>query len=125
MERARSEARDLRVQIDKGADPFQMEKDKRAEATGEKTVKDLGEANMKRHVRLRNGPDQKKKARARMDKVIIPRWGDRKLSTLKKCDVIDLHNEIGAKHGYSANQHLTVISVSSFAESLRCVNSFV
>jgi integrase len=109
VERARKEARALRVEIDNGGDPVQAEKDEIAEAKGEKTVKDLCEEYMAKHVMLRNGPDQKKNARAMVDKVIVPRWGKRKLSALKKSDVIDLHNEIGAKHLYSANQLLTVI----------------
>jgi integrase len=98
VERARKQARALRVEIDDGGDPVQDKKDEIAEAKGEKTVKDLCEAYMARHVMLRNGPDQKKNARRMMDKVIIPRWGNRKLSTLKKGDVIDLHNELGARH---------------------------
>jgi integrase len=102
VESARAEARALRVEIDKGGDPVQAKKDEVAEAKGEKTVKDLCEGYMARHVMLRNGPDQKYNARAMVDKVIVPRWGDRKLSTLKKGDVIDLHNELGARHRCTA-----------------------
>jgi integrase len=102
VERAREMARGLRAEIDKGGDPVQAEKDEIAKAKGEKNVKELCEEYMKRHVMLRNGPDQKKNARRMVDTMIIPRWGDRKLSTLKKCDVIDLHNETRAKHRCTA-----------------------
>ena len=94
VERAREMARKLRVKIDEGGDPVQDEKDKITEADGEKTVKQLCEAYMTLHVMLLNGPDQRKNARRMIDKVIIPRWGERKLSTLKKADVVNLHNEL-------------------------------
>jgi integrase len=108
-EEARNEALDLRREIKRGGDPVQDRRDGREKALAERTVKDLCEAYMARHVMLCNGPDQKKNARRMMDKVIIPRWGGRKLGTLKKADIIHLHNQIGAKHVYSANQVLTVI----------------
>jgi integrase len=100
--KARERARALRVEIDNGGDPVQEKKDERATmkepVPGEKTVKELAEAYMARHVMIRNGPDQKKNARRMVDKVIVPRWGDRKLSDVKKGEVIDLHNALGARH---------------------------
>jgi integrase len=105
LDDAREEASALRKLIKKGADPVREKQDERKtvkepepEVSAEKTVKDLAEAYMARHVMIRNGPDQKKNARYMINKVIIPRWGDRKLSTLTTGDVIDLHNEISARH---------------------------
>ncbi len=98
VEWARDKAAALRLQVRDGADPVQDKKDGRTDAQGEKTVKELCDAYMARHVMLRNGPDQRENARRMVDKVIKPRWGDRKLSALKTGDVIDLHNELGARH---------------------------
>lgn len=105
---ARNEALDLRREIQRGADPVQDRREGREKALAEPTVKDLAEAYMERHVMVRNGPDQRKNARDMIDKVIVPRFGGRRVSALRTADVQKLHDSMAA-HKYSANRVLTVL----------------
>jgi integrase len=119
VERARTEARRLRVEIDNGADPAQAAKDERAtvkelevpEVSAEKTVKDVCDAYMKQHVLVFNGPDQRKNAKDMIDKIIVPRFGERKADALTTAEVADLKGSMSG-HIYRANQVLTVLKAA-------------
>jgi integrase len=118
VEQARTEARRLRVEIDNGADPAQAAKDERAtvkvevpEVSAEKTVKDVCDAYMKQHVLVFNGPDQRKNAKDMIDKIIVPRFGERKADALTTAEVADLKGSMSG-HIYRANQVLTVLKAA-------------
>ena len=115
--KARKRAGELRVEIDEGGDPVQAEKDKRAAArepeapSAEKTVKDVCDAYMKQHVLVFNGPDQRKNAKDMIDKIIVPRFGERKADALTTAEVADLKGSM-SEHIYRANQVLTVLKAA-------------
>jgi len=111
VDQARTEASDFRKKIKNGADPVQAKRDGREEKRTEPTVKDLCKAYMERHVLKVNGPDQKKNARRMIDKVIVPRLGQRKLDALTTAEIVDLHVSM-SEHKYGANQVLTVLKAA-------------
>ncbi len=122
LDKARAKARELRLEIDKGVDPMQAKKEKRKAlaapepepepiVASEPTVKDVCDAYMKQHVLIFNGPDQKKNARDMIDKIIVPRFGNRKADALTTVEVRDLHGSL-SEHIYRANQVLTVLKAA-------------
>lgn len=111
VDMARNEAINWRTKINNGADPVQEKKDGRETARTEPTVKDLCDAYMERHVLKVNGPDQKKNARDMINKVIVPRFGERKLDLLTTGEVFDLHVSM-SEHKHSANRVLTVLKAA-------------
>jgi len=116
---ARKRANELRCKIDNGGDPEQdrrdeIEKGRRDEiekATTELTVKGLLDAYLADHVMKVNGPDQKKNARDMVNRILIPRFGDRRASALTAADVSDLHVSMAGTL-YMANQVLTVLKAA-------------
>jgi hypothetical protein len=58
-----------------------------------------------------NGPDQKKNARDMVNRILIPRFGDRRASALTAADVSDLHVSMAGTL-YMANQVLTVLKAA-------------
>jgi integrase len=108
---ARKEASDLRREIDKGGDPAQDRIDEIEKAATEPTVKELLDAYLARHVMKVNGPDQKKNARDMVNRILVPKFGDRRVSALTAADVTDLHVAM-AKTLYMANQVLTVLKAA-------------
>src|SRR5271165_1036839 len=108
---ARKEASDLRCEIDKGGDPAQDRIDEIEKAATEPTVKELLDAYLAKHVMKVNGPDQKKNARDMVNRILVPKFGDRRVSALTAADVTDLHVSM-AKTLYMANQVLTVLKAA-------------
>ena len=101
VEMARNEARELLVRIAKGEDPQQEKVDKRNEAT----FKDLEDLYRERHIpRKRSGSTDI----MALNKYLAA-WRGRKLSSIKRADVAQLHAQIGKKYQYRANRVLALV----------------
>ncbi len=103
---ARAAARKLLGQIAAGADPAAD----RAEVKAEATLKDLVDSYMQRHA------DPHKRT-AWQDRKVLGRylpstWYARRLSTITRDEVVDLHARVGRDHGhYAANRLLALLRV--------------
>jgi integrase len=104
VEEARRLAKRHLVAIDEGKDPLEA---RQKEAQGE-TVRDLCNAYIERHAR-----PHKRSWRAderRIDRLILPAWGNRKAKSITGSDAAALHNRIGKTAPYEANRTLALIS---------------
>ncbi len=105
LKRAEDEAREYLVSISKGIDPLE---EKERAAQGE-TVKDLCEAYMERHAKPRK--KSWKDDRGRINKYILPVWGNRKAASIKRSDMAAMHTKLGKDgHPYGANRILRLVS---------------
>ena len=105
LKQAEDEARGYLQAISKGNDPLE---EKERIARGE-TVKDLCEAYMERHAipRKKSWKDDL----GRINKYILPTWGNRKAASIKRSDMAAMHTKLGkAGHPYGANRILRLVS---------------
>ncbi len=104
LDQARDLAKRKLSEVIEGGDPLAT---KQQAAAGE-TVKALCETYMERHAR----PHKKswKEDEQRIDRRIIPAWGNLKASSLRRNDVAMLHSKVGEDHPYEANQILALLS---------------
>ena len=101
VDQARDMARELIVRITKGEDPVQAKVDKR----NEPTFKDLEDMYIERHIpRKRSGSSD-----IMAFNKYLTVWHSRKLSSIKRGDVAQLHAQIGKKHQYRANRIVALI----------------
>ncbi len=103
--KARDYAKDLRAEIDKGADPVQERQDKR----GAPTVNSLADRFEVDHV-----PELRQKSqdeyRDILKRFIRPNLGSKQVALVTQADVKALHHEIKEAHPYQANRVLAVLS---------------
>lgn len=104
LDQARKDARAHLVALEGDTDPLEARKQRRR---GE-TVKDLCRAYIADYAK------SKKKSweddQRRIDKRILPIWGNHKVASIKHSDVAALHRKIGEKHPYEANRTVEMLS---------------
>jgi integrase len=102
VDQARTEAKNLVGEMARGNDPQVA----RQAARHEQTVKGLWEYWIE-HAK------QRKRTWAedeRQYNVFLKTWSSRKLSAVKKCDIVALHSRVGRDHGiYAANRLLALV----------------
>ncbi len=103
LDRARKDAREKLVGLNNGINPLQ---ERQQERQG-KLVKDLCAAYIERHAaNKKSGRDDI----TRINRFIIPEWGNLIATNIKRADVAALHSKLG-KHGqYQANRVYSLIS---------------
>jgi integrase len=104
LEAARKRARSRLVAVSDGLDP--LAEAERA-ARGD-TVKAFCQEFLEKYSKLRKR--SWKEDERTIDKQIVPRWGSRKLNSLKRADVIQAHRQLGVKHPYAANRFVELVS---------------
>ncbi len=105
IEQARKAAQKIKGEIAAGKDPYE-EKQKLSK---DKTFGEAFQMYMDRHIQIENKLNTKKNIKSCFKK-ILPLWTSRKLSSIKKCELQELHNKIGFQHGkIAANLALTYI----------------
>ena len=106
LNEARSEAMEKLVEADKGKDPANERRQKLNAAT----MDELAKAYIEKHAKPRK--KTWKKDKLRLERHILPRWGNRAPAKIKHPDVDKLHRIIGKKEGkvYEANRLLEIIS---------------
>jgi integrase len=106
LNQARSEAMEKLVEADKGNDPANEKRQKRNAAT----MDDLAEAYIEKYAKPRK--KTWKKDKLRLERHILPRWGNQAPAKIKHPDVDRLHRIIGKKEGkiYEANRILEIVS---------------
>jgi len=111
---ARRQARELLVEVERGADPVtEREKERRAA-----TVAELAELYLERHLIPKGKPRSVVEFRGLLDRHILPALGRLKVAEVTRADVEALHRAMRGK-AVTANRALTVISAMMvFAE--RC-----
>ena len=112
--RARELARNELVKVDKGIDPIE-EKQK---SSKQKTIKQLCEEYMERHAKVKK--KSWKDDERYFNKHVLPVWGSRRVSSIKRSDVAILHSKIGKKTPYAANRTIEVLS-KMFKLAIVCV----
>lgn len=104
LDQARDQARAHLVSVIDGKDPLEQ---RRRAAQGE-TFKDLSVAYLERHAKAHK--KSWKDDERRINKYLLPLWGNLKVGHIKRADVAALHGKIGKQHPYEANRVLELIS---------------
>jgi integrase len=110
VDEARKMARERLVAVTRGEDPLAD----RQRAVSGKTMSDLCDAFVRRHVDAKTGkrPEGLKSGRdvKRRIKVVLAEWGARKASSVTRADVASLHHRLGRTAPYEANRVLALLS---------------
>ncbi|GBE07061.1 MAG TPA: site-specific integrase [Phycisphaerales bacterium] len=106
LEQARSMAKIKLGQAEDGEDPLE---EKQRKAKGE-TVKDLCTAYMDLYAKEHKKEASWKDDERRINRYLLPAWGNIKAANIKHSDVAALHRKIGKKAPYSANRLAALIS---------------
>jgi integrase len=103
LDEARRRAREVLGDVARGLDPSE---EKERERQGE-TVRALCAAYMQRHGNAKkSGKDDQR----RIDRHILPNWGNLKATALRRADVAALHVKIGTTARYEANRMVALVS---------------
>jgi integrase len=104
LDQARKKARAELAKVETGnADPLE----ERQKAARGETIADLCAAYMERHGNAKkSGTDDQR----RIDRYILPAWGNLKASAIKRADVAALHSKVGKRGPYEANRVLALLS---------------
>lgn len=104
IEAARNKARAYLVQLNNGVNPLQERKKERQG----KLIKDLCKAYIERHaIKKKSSKDDI----SRINRFIIPEWGNLLATNIKRADVATLHAKIGKNNGkYEANRVYRLLS---------------
>lgn len=117
LEEARKRARAKLVAVSDGVDPL-AEADR---ATRGDTLKAFCQEYLEKYSKLRKR--SWKEDERTIEKQIVPRWGSRKLNSLKRADVIQAHHQLGVKHPYAANRFVELVSrIYEIARDWGCVD---
>jgi integrase len=103
LDLARKKARRLLVEVDDNVDPLKGKRD----AAGVGKVKALCDDYIKKYA---SGKRSGAKDEARINRYILPAWGQLKAADVTTSDVEDLHRKIGKKTPYEANRLLALVS---------------
>ncbi len=100
LDEARDRARRRLLQVRDGLDPLrELQKERQGE-----TMRDL----CNRYMREHSNPHKRDRSAAedqrKVDRYIIPEWGNRKVKSITSDDVGSLHRKIGASSIYEANR---------------------
>ncbi len=111
IEQARRKAAEINGEIAKGTNPAERRREKRREWTLETLFQDYLEHHAKTHKRSWREDE------AQFRRYLQP-WGKRKLSTLKRAKVKNLHARIGQDSGvYAANRLLALLATGAAQEA--------
>lgn len=102
---AREKAKELKRQIDVGADPMADRHEERAAAT----MGDLCDLYIERHLPKKR-PTSQKDDLAIIEKIILPRFGKMKAGAIRYADIETLHRELSATAPYRANRTVALLS---------------
>lgn len=104
LEQARKDARAALAKVETGTgDPLA----ERQRARQGETVRELCDAYLTRHaINKRSGPDDQR----RIDRHILPAWGNIRAVAITRADVARLHTRIGKATPYEANRVLSLVS---------------
>jgi len=104
LDQARKLARAELAKVEtSNADPLE----ERQKATRGETIADLCAAYMDRHAPTKkSGTDDQR----RIDRYILPAWGNLKAKAIKRADVAALHSKVGKRGPYEANRVLALLS---------------
>jgi len=103
LEKARKKAKQILLDAGEGKDAMADRTAKRQA----KNIKDLCHIYMERHARHKKTG---KEDLRRLDKHIVPRWGQIKVEALTSADVERLHTEISNKAPYEANRVVSLLA---------------
>jgi integrase len=110
VDEARKMARERLVVVTRGGDPLAD----RQRAVSGKTVSDLCDAFVHRHVEAKTGkrPEGLKSARdvKRRIELVKTEWGSRRASSITRADIAGLHHRIGKTAPYEANRVVALLS---------------
>jgi integrase len=103
VEEARKEAKEFLVGLNKGVNPLQERQRKKQG----KLIKDLCKAYIERHaINKKSGKDDI----SRLERFIIPAWGNLLITNIKLSDVSALHAKLGKQGIYQANRVKSLLS---------------
>lgn len=104
LDQARTKARKTFAQVLDGRDPLEA----RQKAARGETIKSLCTAYLDRHAK----PHKKtwRDDERRINKYILPAWGNLKAESLKRADIAALHTRIGRTRRYEANRIIELLS---------------
>lgn len=103
VEAARDKAKEFLVGLNNGVNPLQ----ERQKAKQGKLIKDLCKAYIERHaVNKKSGKDDI----TRIERFIIPAWGNLLATNIKRADVSALHIKLGKQGHYQANRVYSLLS---------------
>lgn len=103
LDAARDKARAFLVGLNNGVNPLQ---ERQKERQG-KTIKDLCNAYIERHaVNKKSGSDDV----SRINRFIIPAWGNLLATNIKRADVAALHTKLSTHGHYQANRTYSLLS---------------
>lgn len=105
LEQARDKARQEMASVIGGADPLE---DRQRAAQGE-TIKELCTSYIERHAKAHKKTWQQDEKR--INRRILPKWGNRRTASVTRADVAKLHSEIGDEgHPYEANRVVELLA---------------
>jgi integrase len=105
VQQARERAQKALVRVRDGADPA----DERQAERQAQTVAEFAEVYLERHARVHKktwSEDER-----RLNKYVIPAWGQRRLADVTRADVARLHSKLGERVPYEANRVLALVAV--------------
>ena len=103
VDAARDKAKEFLVGLSNGVNPLQ----ERQKAKQGKLIKDLCKAYIERHaVNKKSGKDDI----TRIERFIIPAWGNLLATSIKRADVSALHIKLGKQGHYQANRVYSLLS---------------
>ncbi|MCP5119429.1 MAG: integrase arm-type DNA-binding domain-containing protein, partial [bacterium] len=105
LPQARGKAHEVLGQARKGEDPAADRRSYRRSPT----MKDMAERYMREHCRVHNKPGTVKAHQDLWDRIIVPRFGNRKVVDMSRADVQALHTELAGTPG-TANVVRSVLS---------------
>lgn len=104
LDQARRRARSELNALEKGPDPL----DERARRRGARTVRELVNAYMANHAKVHKKTWAK--GESQLKRHVLSRWANRQASSIRRDEVIALHNRIGKESGpYEANRTIEVV----------------
>jgi integrase len=104
-DQARTQARQLLVEVERGGDPAEDKQIGRKAPT----LQEVADRYMKEHATVKKKPRSIKEDRRLLDKVILPYFGSRKLADITRPDIAKFHHSQRAAP-YQANRAIALLS---------------
>ncbi len=102
LDKAREKALKEKAQVIDGKDPLAQRK----AAAGAGTVRELCRDYLERHAaHKRSGKHDKR----RIEQHIMPRWGNRKVVSLRRSEIAEAHHRVAQQFPYEANRRLALL----------------
>lgn len=106
LHQARQLARKKLAEVAGGADPAEDKKRGRQALT----LRELGERYLREHARPKKKPASAFRDERLLDRFVLPELGSRKVKSITRADVAQLHHKIGRTTPIQANRTLAVLS---------------